>query len=105
MALSCKLPVASADAPMDGDAAHGATGHGGFIQFPSGAFTPDPASLGTYDRALSKWLPVRRDWVSTDGKLYAFSFNPAGAAGPVTGKIHIVDASSGSERSIVVPST
>ena len=89
---------------MDGDPAHGAAGHGGFIQFPSGSFTPDPASLGSFDRAFSKWLPVPRAWISPDGKRYAYSVNPPGN-GPQTGTIHLVDVATGSDRPFLVPST
>ena len=101
--LNCKLPVASGDGPVDGNPSHGATGHGGFVQFPTGAFTPDPSSMGTYDRARSKWLPVFRTAVSPDGSHYAYSVNPVGP-GPLTGTIHVVDGNSGADRSIVVPS-
>jgi hypothetical protein len=103
--LSCKLPVASGDAPLDGNPGHGTPGHGGFVQFPSGTFTSDPASLGTYDRAQSKWLPVPRAWVAPDGSRYAYSVNPVGTSGPVTGTIHVVDVASGADHPIVVPST
>jgi hypothetical protein len=97
--------VATGDAPLDGNPAHGARGHGGFVQFPGGTFSIDPASLGTYDRAQSKWLPVPRAWVSPDGGRYAYSVNPVGPGGPATGTIHVVDVASGGDRSVVVPST
>lgn len=87
LSLSCRLPVYA-----------GGSGSGGFIVFPGGTFTADPASavslpagaptpapmgmgqMGyygslSYDRAFSKWLPVPLTWVSPDGSRYAF---PAG---------------------------
>src|SRR5215475_3877115 len=94
---SCRLPIASGDAPVDGRTADGTAGHGGFVRVPGGAFTADPASLGTYDRAVSRWLPVFRAWVSPDGTKYAWSEYRT-ATGPVTGIVHVVDAASGAEH-------
>ena len=61
---------------------NGQPGSGGWITFPGGTFTPDPASnvaLPTgwapglaHDLALNKWVPVPRDWVSPDGKKYVY---------------------------------
>ena len=94
--------MASGDAPVDGNPGHGSAGHGGFVQFPAATFNADPASLGAYDRVHSKWLPVFRAWVAPDGNHYAYSVNPVGP-GPVTGTIHIVDVTTGADRSILVP--
>jgi hypothetical protein len=46
----------------------------GFISFPSGKLTVDPAGKGGLyvDMAYSKWLPVPRNSVSPDGKRYAY---------------------------------
>ncbi|HKF77495.1 MAG TPA: hypothetical protein VKF59_15250 [Candidatus Dormibacteraeota bacterium] len=68
--LSCTLPIS-----------RGNPGSGGFLAFPQGTFTPDPQSAITsedgfsgltYDRAVSKWLPVRRSAVAPDGSRYAY---------------------------------
>src|SRR5262245_60519653 len=99
---SCRLPVASGDAPVDGRTADGTAGHGGFVRLPGGTFTADPASLGTYDRAISRWLPVFRAWVSPDGTKYAWS-EYRSAAGPATGIVHVVDAASGADHPVTVP--
>lgn len=99
---ACRLPVASGDAPVDGNTSHGAAGHGGFIQFPAGTFASDPTSMGDYDRAVAHWLPVLRAWVSPDGKRYAYTVNQP-ASGPVAGNVHIVDAATGSEHTVGVP--
>jgi hypothetical protein len=92
---SCRLPLAAGDAQVDGRPAGGATGHGGFLELPSGAFTADPASLGTYDRAVSRWLPVFRAWVAPDGRRYAWG-------DPQASVIHVVDAASGADRAVGV---
>ena len=101
-AAGCRLPVASADAPTDGNVAHGAAGHGGFVQLPGGAFTADPQSLGTYDLPFHRWLPVPRAWVSPDGTRYAWP-EYRSVTGPATGIIHVTDAASGADRAFTVP--
>lgn len=101
-ATACRLPVAGGDAPTDGNASHGAKGHGGFLQVPGGAFAADPASLGSYVLGAGKWVPVQRAWVSPDGKSYAYPEYRT-AAGPVTGIIHVVDIASGADRPLGVP--
>jgi hypothetical protein len=82
----------------------GPAGSGGFIVFPGGAFIADPSSAVTlptppagspgpnqggpgnygltYDSAFSKWLPVPRIWMASDGAHYVF---------PSTGSIYVVD--------------
>ncbi len=99
---SCKLPVASGDAPTDGNPAHGQAGSGGFLMLPGGAFAKDPQSLAAYDSAVSKWLPVPRAWVSPDGTHYAWPENQP-AAGPVTGIIHVVEIATGADKVFRVP--
>jgi len=104
--LRCSLPVV---------AGHAA----GFVRFPGGQFLPDPASdvslpasdvpAGkSYDRSLNRWLPVAREWVSPDGKRYAYpAAAPAGAGEGVTPRapgIHVVDATTGADR-LFTPST
>src|SRR5215831_6454768 len=67
--LSCKLPISS-----------GQLGSGGFLTFPQAAFTADPSSAVktdtsyglSFDRAVAKWVPVPRSWVSPDGARYAY---------------------------------
>jgi hypothetical protein len=85
----CRLPVASGDAPVDGRAADGTAGHGGFVQFPQGAFSADPASLGSYDRFVGRWLPAARAIVAPDGTRYAWTDAAV---------LHVVDASSGADH-------
>lgn len=94
--------MAAAGAPTDGNPAHGATGTGGFLQFPAGTFTIDPQSSGTYDLAAHKWLPVPHAWVSPDGTRYAYPEYRTGS-GPATGIIHVVDVASGADHPLNVP--
>jgi hypothetical protein len=77
-------------------------GTGGFVTFPGGKFVLDQASnvalpantvhngAFTFDRAVSRWLPVAWDWVTPDGSRYAYT-DRAGA-------VHVVDAASGSDH-------
>jgi hypothetical protein len=87
--FSCRLPI-YANGP----------GSGGFIVFPDRTFVGDPRSGVTvptppgsspppgpygqaffglsYDRAVSKWVPVQRTWVTPDGKRYAYPDNSDG---------------------------
>src|SRR5207248_8874508 len=101
-AAGCKLPVASGDAPTDGNPAHGQAGSGGFLTLPGAAFSKDAQSLAAYDSAAAKWLPVPRAWISPDGTHFAWPENRA-AAGPVTGIIHVVEVASGADKPVIVP--
>ena len=98
--LSCRLPIYA-----------GGPGSGGFLVLPDKTFVADPrssvsqpspppgatpaqAQLGpgfyglSYDRALAKWLPVSWNWVSPDGKHYAY---------PLSSGVDVVDAGSSSQ--------
>ncbi len=104
VALSCKIPIAAGDAALDGNPADGATGHGGFLSYPAATFSNDPASLGTWDAAKHKWLPVGRYAVSPDGSQYAVSPPTPSGGGPVAGTINVIDAATGSiAKSLPVP--
>jgi len=86
--FNCRLPISN-----------GQPGSGGFIAVPGGTFTSDPASnvaidwtgapppkqqpgpMGagrppaygvSFDRAVSKWLPVGAGWIALDGQSYAY---------------------------------
>jgi len=95
LALSCRLPVAAADAPADGNALHGTTGSGGFVTFPSASFSKDPRSQTTFDAKSGKWLPVPRAWV-WPGALYAFVVN---SPEPV---VHVVVIFTGSDNAFPI---
>lgn len=103
VAAACRLPIASGDAPVDGVPTDGTAGHGGFVTYPGGAFSPDPASLGSYDARLSKWVPAFTAAVSPDGSHYASTPQTPAGGGPVAGSISITDVATGASRSVPVP--
>ncbi len=88
--LSCKLPVVTDPSG------------GGWLTFPAGTYQADPkanVNLPTptsfplsrsYDKAFERWLPVPRDWISPDGKHYAYPEMPGG--------VHVVDIASGADH-------
>jgi len=95
-ALSCRLPIVRG------------VGSGGFLNLPAATFSVDPASQTGYDWPLGKWLPAFYNEISPDGSRYAFGeipSVPSPPSTPIPGRIHVVDAASGSERIAVVPST
>ena len=62
LGFSCRLPIVWDDASLNDI----------FISFPDGKTSLDPNSHGFYfDRAVSRWLPVSRRAVSSDGASYA----------------------------------
>lgn len=93
---SCKLPVASPDAPVDGNPADGSTGHGGFLSWPAGVFTADASSMGSYDAVAGKWLPVPSAWVAPNGATYAYA---RGAT------VHVVSVTDGADKQFTIPSS
>jgi hypothetical protein len=94
--FTCRLPVSIA--PQPGSSSY----QGGFISFPSGKLTIDPAGAGGryFDMAFSKWLPVERDSVAPDGRHYAFGAQTADNK-PL---LHVVSVPSGSDRVYSLPS-
>ena len=98
----CRIPIAS----------YGGVGTTGFVTYPGGDFVPDgspesaippgyaPAGW-TYDRLYAKWLPVPPDWVTADGKRYAYG-SSAGGMGPQPKEpgLHVVDVASDSDKRV-----
>jgi len=82
------------------------TGTSGFISYPSGDFSPDPAAaLKTranglaYDRVFARWLPVPWALVTPDGRHYAYGEYPDFSTYPPPDSIlHVVDVATGSDR-------
>jgi hypothetical protein len=117
----CFLPVT-----FFTDPGNSPTFSAGFLQYPSGVLQAAntitlkaPSSpfyfLGaTYDRSVARWLPVPQDAISPDGLTFAYAdydlppSPTAGMAGEqlphaagalaTTGRVHVVDASSGADR-------
>jgi hypothetical protein len=95
--FSCRLPIVTY---------RNQTPEAGFISFPSGSFTDDPAgnikskAYGlAYDRGYNRWLPV--DWrvVSDDGAHYVYVTYSGDVPTPgAYTTIHIVDVASGADR-------
>ncbi len=104
--LSCRLPLYA-----------GGPGSGGFLVFPDRTFIGDPRSGVTvpspspsstpppqgrygpqgwyglaYDRALARWVPVPRSWITPDGKRYAY---PGAGEG-----IYVVDVATNTQTEI-----
>jgi hypothetical protein len=97
--FSCRLPVSGfSSAP------------GGFVLFPAGEYSPEaadrlptdqfPPDLGmSYGQQLQRWLPVRRQQVSPDGRTYAYvSFTYQDDGRPTSDGVDVVDAATGRER-------
>jgi hypothetical protein len=69
--LACRLPINSPTSSPNEPS-------GGWVTFPGGDFARDPASLSgrlsahvpSYDRALSRWVPVEYAYVAPDGASY-----------------------------------
>jgi hypothetical protein len=93
--FSCRLPVSIA-------LSDSSSYQGGFISFPSGRLTVDPAGSGGryYDMAVSKWLPVERNSVAPDGRHYAYGAQTADNK-PL---LHVVSVPSGADRVYGLPS-
>ena len=92
MNLACRLPIGTPD------------GRGAFISFPSATVSFDPKGKGLhdyggayYDRAFSRWLPVNRNSVSSNGARYVY-LEPKVPGTPGRARLHVVDVSSGKDR-------
>src|SRR5258708_28412258 len=91
VSFTCRLPIFNSHDPSAVKNA--------FISFPSRSVTIDPSGNGGFffDRAFSKWLPVRREAVSPDGTHYA-SVLPDLKQG--VSIVQIVDVASGREAGL-----
>ena len=94
--LSCRLPVTWS--VKNGETY---SYKAGFLTFPNQVLVEDsaaPAASAFYDRGFAKWLPVRRQAVSPDGKSYAYGEGNAYVS--ASGKLHVVDVAAGADRVI-----
>src|SRR5579864_3887616 len=95
--LSCRLPVISPTT--------GSEPPGGWISFPGGQFTRDPASLPgrleshvpSFDRATGRWVPVEANNVAPDGATYVLHGDPS----LPTNGFYLVDARTGVRRLVL----
>jgi len=116
--LSCRLPLAHFEGSPDYSS--GAL-KGGFVTFPSAAFTLDPngafenpltnglvksvvkpylyggPGAATFTRRYGRWLPASVAAVSPDSSHYAYSESYNDANGPRS-RIHVVDVASAADR-------
>lgn len=97
-ALNCRLPISTSAVP----------GTAGFITFPGGTFSVDPASDPrlpghsdsshvnnyTYDFSRSRWLPTSWRAVARDGSAYAYWDGTS---------VHVFDLNSGRDSSLGAP--
>lgn len=93
LSFSCRLPFVQG---------RGSGSQAGFVDFPSGAFTPDPTAPPNatyYDRAVSRWLPVARSEVAPDGRHYAYTTGGISLTGGPP-RLHVVDAATDADRVI-----
>jgi len=95
---SCNLPISIADG-------HG-NFQGAFISFPGGNVTSDPSGVGgqSFDRVLTRWLPVNHDSVSPDGNFYAY-LDPKVAGTPGRARLHVVYVPTGMEKIVELGAT
>lgn len=89
--FSCRLPVYSRDGTQVNDA---------FIDFPTLTNTPAGQGGYYYDQPLGRWVPVTRPAVSPDGLRFAYTEGWS-ADPPAAPRLHIVDASSGTDVRVV----
>lgn len=80
------------------------------INFPDGQVTAETAlpavpygkgAPSTYDAALQRWLPVQQQWVSPDGRSYAFSTTTTGIPGQAPlSDLRVRDIVTGKDRTL-----
>lgn len=98
VALACRLPIIS-------PAAEGVP-PGGWVTFPGGHFSRDPASLPirlrahvpSYNRATQRWLPVESQYVAPGGDRYILTDD---TSVPDPFNFYLVDVTTGSRRRVL----
>lgn len=106
--LACRLPVGgfippspkgTPDHSIGSDGMPNQRGTGGFLDLPSGEFTPVAGSDKTYLAAAGLWLPVRPQAISPDQQSYAVAREMQSSPGAApTGRLYLVDIKSKVER-------
>ena len=83
--LNCRLPVGGfippglkgqVDNSMDVDGQPSQKGAGGFLQLPSGTYTPDSDSDRAYLAHAAGWLPVMPRAIAPDQRSYVLARSP-----------------------------
>jgi hypothetical protein len=110
--LSCSLPVAGfipagtkqqqqSNPPPEGQSAQ--KGAGGFLELPSGRYTPVAESDSSYLAGAHAWLPVSPQAVAPDQRSYVLAKTPRFSIDPPTTTLYLVDVATRSERLLFTP--
>ncbi|HEX7262841.1 MAG TPA: hypothetical protein VF383_01560 [Candidatus Dormibacteraeota bacterium] len=108
--LSCRLPVGGFAPPapkgQPGDGANGQAsqkGRGGFLDLPSGKFTPAADSDQAYVAGANAWVPVSPQSISPDQRSYVETRTPQSSLTPPTTTLYIVQVGTKIERKLFRP--
>jgi hypothetical protein len=105
--LTCRLPVAGFIEPTKAEAIAGAQsgqiGAGGFIDFPSGNYSPVADSDVAYVAGARVWLPVSQQSIAPDGKSFVVARAPRESLQPPTTTLFIVDVKTRQEHVLFTP--
>lgn len=106
-ALSCRLPIGGfipsgpkgvPDKSIGADGQPNQKGTGGFLDLPSGSFTPVAGSDKSYAASAGVWLPVQPQAISPDQLSYVEARIQQSSATPPTGRLYLIDVRSRAER-------
>jgi hypothetical protein len=107
--LNCRLPVAGYAISLSKlESQSGATppsqkGTGGFLDLPSGKFTPVKESDQSYLAGAGVWLPVPMEAIAPDQRSYVVARAPQSSATPPTTTLYLVDVATKAERKLFTP--
>lgn len=110
--LSCRLPVAGfvisapkgmPDNSIAADGQENQKGTGGFLDLPSGKFTPAPNSDRSYLAGAGGWLPVSLQAVSPDHRSYVQGRTKQVNHDAPTTSLYLVEVGSKTERLLFTP--
>jgi hypothetical protein len=110
--LSCRLPVAGFVPPgpkgqpvgsVGPDGQPSQKGRGGFLDLPSGKFTPAPDSDRSYIAGANVWLPASPQSISPDQRSYVEARAPQSSPTPPTTTLYLVQVGTRAERKLFTP--
>jgi hypothetical protein len=106
--LNCRLPVAGYVISLSNQASESGglpihPGTGGFLDLPSGKFTPAKDSDQSYLAGAGVWLPVPIQAISPDQRSYVEARSPQYSATPPTTTLYLVQVSTRAERKLFTP--
>jgi hypothetical protein len=94
-------PTKGAPAPSDNQS--GQKGTGGFIDLPSGTYSPVADSDVTYLADARVWLPVSQQSIAPDGKSFVVARSPRESLQPPTTTLFMIDVKTRQERLLFAP--